>query len=279
MSNLQLDFPYLQKIQKSEKSFEQEVNQLNLNVGAIINSNYWRINGINNVYTVFQSELKEKFGKDVTPKEEKVEVPAEVVEKSEEVTPKKRGRKKKNIQEQDIEDSKNNEEESETKKSNKTSKKSDKEVKEEKEGKDGKATKKNKESKKDKEEFNLYKLQEFSEGEQTKDHHKNLLDESIDNLNDLDDLDDYDDLFDDLDDDELYEDYLDEDELLDDDYDEDFDEDLFQIFRHVAGCRPAVPGGGAGDYLPAGAALGGGGALPCGRKPGGGGDCGEHQAG
>ena len=42
----------------------QEITNLKVNMGTVINSNYWRIEGIKNVYNVFQEEVIEKFNKD-----------------------------------------------------------------------------------------------------------------------------------------------------------------------------------------------------------------------
>ena len=57
---------YLKKIEEKEKNFEQEINHIKLRAGTIINSNYWRIDGIKNIYEVFQSEVSTKFEKDLS---------------------------------------------------------------------------------------------------------------------------------------------------------------------------------------------------------------------
>ncbi len=57
---------YLKNIEEKEKNFEQEINNIKLRAGAIINSNYWRIDEIKNIYNVFQNEVSEKFGKDLS---------------------------------------------------------------------------------------------------------------------------------------------------------------------------------------------------------------------
>lgn len=57
---------YLKNIEEKEKNFEQEINNIKLHSGAIINSNYWRIDEIKNIYHVFQNEVSEKFGKDLS---------------------------------------------------------------------------------------------------------------------------------------------------------------------------------------------------------------------
>ena len=71
---------YLRDIQEKERSFEQELTNIKLNMGAVINSNYWRIEGIKNVYEVFQQEVTEKFDKDLSEyKLEEIEdIPDEV---------------------------------------------------------------------------------------------------------------------------------------------------------------------------------------------------------
>ena len=57
---------YLKNIEEKEKNFEQEINNIKIHAGAIINSNYWRIDEIKNIYHVFQNEVSEKFGKDLS---------------------------------------------------------------------------------------------------------------------------------------------------------------------------------------------------------------------
>ena len=57
---------YLRDIQEKERNFEKELTNIRLNMGAVINSNYWRIEGIKNVYEVFQKEVTDKFDKDLS---------------------------------------------------------------------------------------------------------------------------------------------------------------------------------------------------------------------
>lgn len=57
---------YLRNIEDKEKNFEKEVNNVNISMGTVINSNYWRIEGIKNIYNVFQEEVSEKFEKDLS---------------------------------------------------------------------------------------------------------------------------------------------------------------------------------------------------------------------
>ena len=57
---------YLRKIEEKEKDFEEEVINVKVNIGTVINSNYWRIEGIKNIYKVFQEQISEKFNKDLS---------------------------------------------------------------------------------------------------------------------------------------------------------------------------------------------------------------------
>ena len=57
---------YLKNIEEKEKNFEKEVNGLKIKAGTIINSNYWRIDGIKNIYETFNQEITSKFGKDLS---------------------------------------------------------------------------------------------------------------------------------------------------------------------------------------------------------------------
>ena len=57
---------YLKEIEEKEKDFEEEATNIKINMGTIINSNYWRIEGIKNVYNTFQEEVSEKFDKDLS---------------------------------------------------------------------------------------------------------------------------------------------------------------------------------------------------------------------
>ena len=68
---------YLLDIEAKDAKFKKEKNKMNLPVGTIMNSNYWRIEGIKNVYTVFYKEVSEIFGKDLiefdVPKEPEID--------------------------------------------------------------------------------------------------------------------------------------------------------------------------------------------------------------
>lgn len=57
---------YLKNIEEKEKNFEEEINSIKIKAGTIINSNYWRIEEIKNIYQVFQNEISEKFEKDLS---------------------------------------------------------------------------------------------------------------------------------------------------------------------------------------------------------------------
>lgn len=57
---------YLKDIQEKERDFEEEVTNIKINMGTVINSNYWRIEGIKNIYNTFQEEISEKFNKDLS---------------------------------------------------------------------------------------------------------------------------------------------------------------------------------------------------------------------
>lgn len=57
---------YLKNIEDKEKNFEEEVNNVNISVGTVINSNYWRIEGIKNIYNTFQEQITVKFERDLS---------------------------------------------------------------------------------------------------------------------------------------------------------------------------------------------------------------------
>lgn len=57
---------YLTQIEEKERGFEEEITSLRLNMGSFINSNYWRVEGIRNIYTEFQNLVSEEFGKDLS---------------------------------------------------------------------------------------------------------------------------------------------------------------------------------------------------------------------
>ena len=57
---------YLKNIEEKERNFEEEINSIRFRTGTIINSNYWRIEEIKNIYQTFQNEVSEKFEKDLS---------------------------------------------------------------------------------------------------------------------------------------------------------------------------------------------------------------------
>lgn len=56
---------YLRKIEEKEQQFEEEATKLNLNAATVINSNYWRVEGIRDVYTAFYQIITETYNKDL----------------------------------------------------------------------------------------------------------------------------------------------------------------------------------------------------------------------
>lgn len=57
---------YLKQIEIKERDFQKEVTNIKVNLGTVINSNYWRIEGIKNIYKVFQEEVSGAYGKDLS---------------------------------------------------------------------------------------------------------------------------------------------------------------------------------------------------------------------
>ena len=66
---------YIHDMEQKEKSFEQEVTHIKLNMGTVINSNYWRMEAMRNLFTIFQEEVSDKFEKDFS--EYQIEEPEE----------------------------------------------------------------------------------------------------------------------------------------------------------------------------------------------------------
>ena len=56
---------YLMEIEDKDAKFKKEKNRVNLSTGTIMNSNYWRIEGIKNIYTVFYKNVVDVFGRDL----------------------------------------------------------------------------------------------------------------------------------------------------------------------------------------------------------------------
>ena len=62
MANLNTSMKQILKdIEEKQKDFEKEVTNIKINMGTVINSNYWRIEAIKHIYNVFQEEISEKF--------------------------------------------------------------------------------------------------------------------------------------------------------------------------------------------------------------------------
>ncbi len=71
---------YLVGIEENDEKFKKEKNKINLATATIMNTNYWRLEGIKNIYTVFYKDVVEVFGKDL----DEFEVPREPEEFDEE---------------------------------------------------------------------------------------------------------------------------------------------------------------------------------------------------
>ncbi len=71
---------YLTEIKEKEEKFKKEKNRVNLNTATLINTNYWRIEGIRAIYTVFYKIVSEVFGKEV----EEFEIPKDIDEEAQE---------------------------------------------------------------------------------------------------------------------------------------------------------------------------------------------------
>ena len=96
---------YLKNIEEKEKNFEKEINSIKINTSAIINSNYWRIEEIKNIYNVFKKEITEKFDKDLSEfkLEESEEIAGQVEELIQEEQEEKDDIFKKNISDEETE--------------------------------------------------------------------------------------------------------------------------------------------------------------------------------
>ena len=76
---------YLQKIEDKERNFEDELTNSRIKKTSVINSNFWRIEGIKNVYYLFRKEVTEKYERDLSEfdiREEKRENMAEQLQSS-----------------------------------------------------------------------------------------------------------------------------------------------------------------------------------------------------
>lgn len=69
---------YLLQINKEEETLKKEKNKVNSAVATVLGSNYWRIEGIKDIYTVFYKDISEVFGRDLdefdVPDEEEIEI-------------------------------------------------------------------------------------------------------------------------------------------------------------------------------------------------------------
>ena len=57
---------YLQHIENKERNFENKLQNSKIQKSSVINSNFWRIEGIKNMYYLFQKEVTEKFDRDLS---------------------------------------------------------------------------------------------------------------------------------------------------------------------------------------------------------------------
>ncbi len=57
---------YLKNIEDRQKNFEQEASSLKTNLATVINSNYWRIDGITNIYNIFDEVVTTRYEKDLS---------------------------------------------------------------------------------------------------------------------------------------------------------------------------------------------------------------------
>ncbi len=71
---------YLTEIKEKEEKFKKEKNRVNLNTATLINSNYWRIEGIKSIFTIFYKNVSEVFGRDVAEFDIPKDFDEEVVE-------------------------------------------------------------------------------------------------------------------------------------------------------------------------------------------------------
>ena len=56
---------YFRKIEESSLQIEDEASKLGLNTAMVINSNYWRVEGIREIYTAFYQIITEIYGKEL----------------------------------------------------------------------------------------------------------------------------------------------------------------------------------------------------------------------
>lgn len=92
---------YVIEIKQKEEKFKKEKNRVNLNTATLINSNYWRIEGIKNIYTVFYKNVSEVFGKEVAEFDIPKETDDDMQEEQEEVKPVQEEKAKEPVVEQE----------------------------------------------------------------------------------------------------------------------------------------------------------------------------------
>lgn len=56
---------YFRKIEEGSLQIEDEASKLGLNIAMVINSNYWRVEGIREIYTAFYQIITEIYGKEL----------------------------------------------------------------------------------------------------------------------------------------------------------------------------------------------------------------------
>ena len=71
---------YLISMKEKEEAYRKEKYKMSSNTGTVLDANYWRIEGIKNIYTVFYHDISEGFGRDI----EEFDLPDEQEEISEE---------------------------------------------------------------------------------------------------------------------------------------------------------------------------------------------------
>jgi hypothetical protein len=132
---------YLIEIEASEKEVEVQATKLNISAATLLNSNYWRLEGMRAVYQSFYNSVTEFYGKDLEefelkPEEPKQEEVEEIEEDGEFELPRKKAVKKEEIEEteeqEDDEEEEVEEEKEQEPEPEKVEKQEKEEVKEEK---------------------------------------------------------------------------------------------------------------------------------------------------
>lgn len=69
---------YLTNMEENEEKLKKEKSRVNLNIATLISSNYWRIEGLKNIYTIFYENVSKVFGRDIAefdiPKEHNLDL-------------------------------------------------------------------------------------------------------------------------------------------------------------------------------------------------------------